>query len=187
MRSFKKIFWVGLITLFVLWLIYKAGEMLYNFPKPIRSGLLLIIQKNIPGLEFVATFFFIIILGVIAVYLSNRASSKITLINQFIEFSKIVHDLSNSTNKGEIRAVFVEITPGVYRPGFTRNIIVRANGLEFIMVYLPNSPGAYTGQAHAVFKEKIMYLPLKLNKPMLGIITSGGLLKRAPKKKKKIH
>lgn len=175
--SFKKILWAGLFSLLALWVIYKLGKMFYNFPSPLRNLLYLIIPKHIPGLEFVAVFIIIMIFGIIALYLSNLASSKIPFIKQIIKFSKIAHDLSTQVEKGELKSVLVKIAEGVYRPGYTRNEIQKIDDQELIKVFLPNTPNPTTGQTHLVAKEELIYLSKESNKPMLKTITLGGLLK----------
>ena len=177
MRSLKKFFWAGMVSLIALWLIYKVGEILYNFPGPLRNLLFLIIPKHIPGLEFVAVFIIIMILGIAAVYLSGLASSKIPFISQIIEFSKTAHDLSDQVNKGKVKSVLVKIAEGVYRPGYTRDETLKIDDRELIKVFCPSTPNFTSGQTHLVAREAIIYLPLESNKPMFKTLTSGGLLK----------
>ena len=183
MRSLKKIFWSGLISLLALELVFKLLKMLYNFPGQSKTKKLLspVIPKHIPGSEFVAVllviFIIIMILGVITLYLSSLASSKIPFIDQIIKFSKTAHGLSDQVNKGEVKTVLVNIAPGVYRPGYTGNEILKIDDRELIKVFLPSTPNIATGQMHLVAKEGLIYLPKELNKPVFELILTAGLLK----------
>lgn len=180
MRSFKKIFWSGLFSLFVIWLIYKLGEILYNFPGSLRNLLTSMLPEDIPGLKFIAVFMavfiIIMILGVVT-YLISLTSSKIPFISQIVEFSKTAYDLSEQISKGEVKSVLVKTTPGRCRPGYTRNETFKTDDQELIKVFLPNTPNFTSGQTHFVTREQLIYLPKELNKPILKTITSGGLLK----------
>jgi uncharacterized membrane protein len=181
MRSLKKIFWSGLVFLIAICLIYNLFLLLYNFLKPflkpLKELLFVVTKHHIPGLELVAFIIVVLIFGLIALYLSSLPSSKIPFISQIIGFSKIALDLSNQISKGEGKNVLVEIAPGVYRPGYTRNETLKIDDRELIKVFLPNTPNFTTGQTRLVVREELIYLSKELNKPMLKTITSGGLLK----------
>jgi uncharacterized membrane protein len=180
MRSFKKMFkgtfWIGLVSLVALWLVYKMAEILYGFLEPLRNVLFLVVRKNKPVLVFVVAIFIIMIFGIAARFLSNRASSRIPLISWIIGFIKIIHELGDQANERNIKCVFVEIASGVYRPGYTTRKSATINGQEYIKVYVPNTPNLAGGQTYYILKEKVVDVPQEFNRSILKPLTFGGLV-----------
>ena len=177
MRSLKRIFWVGLISLFAFWLIFTLLKLLYNFLKPLRELLLLAIQRHIPGLEFIAFIIVILVLGLTAQFLSRRAPSKIPVLNRIFKFTQIIHETAHKLDTGEIKTVRVKISENLYLLGFTTGESIKINDEEMITVLLPSTPNPTTGYAFVVPKKSVEYLPKGLNKLVLKTVLTAGLLK----------
>jgi len=177
MRSLRKTIWIGLVFLFALWLIYSLLKFLYNFVKPLRDILLLIIGHRIPGLEFAAFIVIVLILGFIAQFLGHLAPSKIPVISQIFRFTRLIREIAHKLNTGEIKTVKVKIHENLCLLGFTTGETIKINDEEMIIVLLPSTPNPTTGYAIVVPAKNVEYLPPHLNKFVWKTILTAGLLK----------
>ena len=177
MRSFKKIFWVGLISLFALLLVFSLLKLLYNFLKPLRDFLFLMVQRSIPGLEFAAAIVLTLILGFIVQLLSRRASSKIPFINLFFGVTQTINEIAHKVETGEIKIVKIKMTESLYFLGLTTNETITIDGEEMILVFRPSTPNITSGYTYFLAsKEDIKYLP-ELRGRALKILLHGWLTK----------
>lgn len=177
MRSFKKIFWTGTIFLLVIWVFYSLFRLLYDFLKPIREALLFFTDRDLPGLEFVAFLFIVVILGFIGRLLSKLEPSKIPVIGPILKFAKNIHDIANKLNTGEMKIAKVKINEDLYLMGLTTGETIRIEEREMIVVLLTSTPNPTTGYTFLVPKESAKILPKTLNKFYLKTILTAGLLK----------
>jgi len=174
---FKKVFLIGLIFLFALWLIFSLFKLLYNFLKPLRDLLFLVIGHRTPGLEFAAVIIITLILGLFVQLLSRLAPSKIPIINRIFKFTRFIHGIAYKLDTGEIKTAKVKIHENLSLLGFTTGETTKINDEEVITVLLPSTPNPTTGYAIIVPAKNVEYLPKHLNKFVLKTIITAGLLK----------
>ena len=177
MRSLKKVFWTGTIFLVVVWIFYGLFNMLYNFLGPVREALLFFTDRDLPGLEFVAFIFIVLILGFIGRILSKITPSKIPVIGSILRFTRNIHDIANKLNTGEMKIAKVKINDDLYLMGLTTGETIKIGEQEMIVVLLTSTPNPTTGYTFLVPKESAEILPKRLNKFFLKTILTAGLLR----------
>jgi len=174
MKSLKKIFWTGLITVFVIWIFVSMGKLIYNLLAPLRDLIHLISKHPIPGLEFVLGIVAIILLGLVVTHI-KLPTSKIPIISKI---SWLIHSIKNAGSRleaGKIVAVQVKFSNNLSVLGFTSGKSLIIDGKKMIVVLLPSTPNPVTGYVFTVPEDQITYLP-DLSKAVLKIIVTGGLI-----------
>ena len=177
MRFLKKIFLNGLFVYLILAVIYLLLSMVYGSSLgPLKALLSHTPLKDVPGMELIATLIIIMILGAVTVLLSSRASSKIPVIGLLIKVSKISHDFSRALSQPDTTAVLIEMAPGVWEPGYTRDKILTVDRATLIKVFCSGTPNFFAGKIRYVCRDKIKILPQGSIKTILKDLASGGLL-----------
>lgn len=176
------------LTIYVLIIIFRFTDSILG--KFLNVYLQKILGFYVPGLGFLISFMFIVLVGFIATRFIGRKIflrlekwfSNLPLINKiYPALKQIILFISAQKEFGFKKVVLLQYpSQGIWSIGFLTNEsfehISEVTHKEMLSVFVPSTPGPLTGYVIFVTKEQVKFLDISVS-DALKIIISGGVFK----------
>lgn len=184
MKRFASLFLAGLATLLPLvislYLIYWLVNFVDHLLDPVLS---LVIGKTIPGLGFLITILFIILVGFMATnIIGNKLISwwehifvKIPLLGKMYSTLKRITNSFFSSNKTSFRQVALVEFPrkGIFSLGFVTNDEFPYLEADTYSIFIPTTPNPTSGWFIVMPREDVEILDISVEKGIEMVISAG--------------